>query len=357
MSPFIILSTIVILYLCSQPRLRRYIERDGVYLSRNWTSFVNAIFITLVTCSHGLILFQTSIRDYFPERVAAGVVAQFGQLMVTTFFFFSGYGIMYSLLNRGGYCNKLLFPRFFQLSLNFIIAVMAYFIIHCLLQQEIDFRDFLEGLHSFSSLGNPTWFVLMTLLTYILTYISFKLCGTKSPGTALSLLTGALIIAIYLISMIKPGHWVNTLLCFPAGMWYYQKGEQVENILKKTKLPGIIYALLLIYAGKQVYSSGIQPYHIYVQNAGSILFALGVTWLAGCFTWKRPSRILIWLGGSGLFAVYMFHLLPMRILTHLELNQGNPYFVWFCVIALTSAFVWAIGMLYTKINLLLFSKQ
>ena len=114
MSPCILLLFISLLYLCSKPRFRRYIERDGVYLSRSWTSFINAIFITLVVCSHGLILFQTTIRDYFPEKVTAAAVGQFGQLMVTTFFFFSGYGIMHSLLNRERYCNKLLFPRFFN---------------------------------------------------------------------------------------------------------------------------------------------------------------------------------------------------------------------------------------------------
>lgn len=112
MSPFIILTIIAILYLYSAPKFRFYIERDGYYLSRSWTSFVNALFITLVVCSHGLNLFQTSIREFLPEKCAAFAIGQFGQLMVTTFFFYSGYGIMYSLLNRGGVCAQVGFPAF-----------------------------------------------------------------------------------------------------------------------------------------------------------------------------------------------------------------------------------------------------
>ena len=102
MSPFIIFILVFLLYLCSKPRLRRYVERDDLYLSRKWTSFINALFITLVVCSHGLNLFHTSICEYLPEKCIAVAIAQFGRLMVTTFFFYSGYGIVYSLLNKGG---------------------------------------------------------------------------------------------------------------------------------------------------------------------------------------------------------------------------------------------------------------
>ena len=102
MSPFIFLIVIVVLYITSKPRIRRFVERDDVYLSREWTSFVNALFIALVVCSHGLNLFETNIREYLPEKCTAFSIGLFGQLMVTTFFFYSGYGIMLSLLNRGG---------------------------------------------------------------------------------------------------------------------------------------------------------------------------------------------------------------------------------------------------------------
>ena len=93
---------LAVLYIISKPRIRRFVERDGMYLSRNYTSFVNALFITLVVCSHGLNLFETNIREYFPEKYTAIGIGLFNQLMVTTFFFYSGYGIMLSLLNRGG---------------------------------------------------------------------------------------------------------------------------------------------------------------------------------------------------------------------------------------------------------------
>lgn len=356
MSPFIIFLFIFILYLCSKPRLRRYVERDGLYLSRKWTSFVNAFFITLVVCSHGLILFRTSICDYFPEKCVATAIAQFGQIMVTTFFFYSGYGIAYSLLNRERYYNKLIFPRFIQLSLYFVMAVLVYFIVHCILQKEIHIQDFLQGLHDFQTLGNPSWFILMTLLAYILTYICFKVFGTRHPATTIGVLTILLVIAMHFVNLIKPIHWINTMLCFPAGMLYYMKGEQFEKIIKKQKIPGIICAILLLVLGMLIYRSGISP-SLYVQNAGCIIFAVGVTWFAGSFTWQTPSRFLIWLGGSGLFTVYMYHLLPMRFLTKMELNLAPPYLVWLVVVATTGILATTASIAHNKINNHFFRKQ
>ena len=356
MSPFILLIVIVVLYIASKPRIRRFVARDGVYLSRDWTSFVNAFFITLVVCSHGLNLFETNIREYLPEKYTAFGVGLFEQLMVTTFFFYSGYGIMLSLLNKRGYERMLIYPRSISLSMNFILAVFVYFVVHCVLQGEIKWSDFLEGLHDYQFLGNPTWFILMTLLSYVLTYVCFILIrGKKHPYVFCISLTILLSVVIFLVSRIKPSHWVNTLLCLPAGMFYYLKGDSIEKLLKSTKIPILVYAILFIAIGWHVYHEGIRP-TIYTQNIAGIIFAIGTTWFLGSFEWRAPSRILIWLGGSGLFSVYMFHLLPMRVLTHLGCNTGNPYFVWFAVTIATAVLVLIADYSYKKLNALLFSK-
>lgn len=232
---------------------------------------------------------------------------------------------------------------------------MLYFLVHCILKQEIIIHDFLQGLHDFGALGNPTWFIIMTLITYILTFINFKLWGPNYPTTAVLGLTGLLIIAIHTIPPLKPTHWVNTILCFPAGMLFYLQGNKIERLLRKTKIPSIFYALLLISIGKIIYDSPFQPL-FYAQNLGGALFALGVTWFVGSFSWKSPSRFLVWLGGSGLFVIYMFHLLPMRIMTHMEINKENPYLVWFCVIIATTILAVSATLFYKKINNFLFSK-
>ena len=355
MSPFIILFILFFLYLSSKPKIRRYIERDGLYLSRTWTSFVNALFITLVVCSHGLILFKTNIRNFLPEKYTAYAISQFGQLIVTTFFFYSGFGIMSSILRKKEYHHKLLFPRFVQLSLYYVMAVLAYFVVYCLLQQKIHAAAFLHGLHNFQALGNPTWFIIMTLIIYLLTWFAFKIMGQKHPMGTIGLLTLMLLIVMPMVSLFKPIHWVNTLLCFPAGMLYYLKGAKIEQILKKTSIPSIVYAFILLGLGLFLHTSKL-PAVIYMQNVGGILFAVGVTWFAGSFIRNTPSRFLIWLGGSGLFAVYMFHLLPTRIMTHYELNDGNPYLVWLIFIVSTGIFATVANAAYNRINKLIFSR-
>lgn len=352
MSPSVILLFVFFLYFSSQPKFRRYIVRDGQYLSRDWTSLINAFFISLVVCSHGLLLFSSRICDFHVERWSALFVGQFGQLMVAPFFFFSGYGIMLSLSERIGYEKLLIFPRFVGLSLNYILTVVVYFAVHSFMQGAIVWRNLLGGLHSYEVLGNPTWFILMTLLIYVFTYVAYKIVREGNPIKFVFLLTFLLGLSIIFLGEVKPIHWLNTILCFPAGMFYYIEGEKIEKYLCISKIPSIVYALLLLLIGKMIYDADLYP-NVLTENIGSILFACGVTWVAGSFSWSFPSRFLIWLGGSGMFAVYMLHLLPIRIFMRNGWNDGFPYLVWFLVFICAGCLVFFAHRVYGKINIFL----
>lgn len=68
----------------------------------------------------------------------------------------------------------------------------------------------------------------------------------KQPHIFCISLTILLSAVIFLASNIKPSHWVNTLLCFPTGMFYYLKGKSIVEMLNATKIPSLIYAFLFI---------------------------------------------------------------------------------------------------------------
>ena len=72
----------------------------GDDLSRNVTSAINGLFISIVFLSH--------LRSYIPEASFAAtdgtallVMTFLGQLIVATFLFFSGFGAMQSIKKRG----------------------------------------------------------------------------------------------------------------------------------------------------------------------------------------------------------------------------------------------------------------
>ena len=70
------------------------------YLNKKNTTIVNGLFIVIVFFSHfrQYITVSTSTDIYFYK-----VIDWIGQLMVTTFFFFSGYGIYESIKNKKDY--------------------------------------------------------------------------------------------------------------------------------------------------------------------------------------------------------------------------------------------------------------
>lgn len=99
------------------------------------------------------------------------------------------------------------------------------------------------------------------------------------------------------------------------------------------------------------------PFNEYIDNLGGIVFALGITFTMGSFAWKKPSRILIWLGGSGLFFVYMFHMLPLRLLADSGIvSYHHPYMLWLYFIAATGILVPLAYYSYRKLNGVLFSR-
>lgn len=111
---------LLVCFFASGPSLHAQISPDN-WLSRERTSFVNGFFICLVFLSH------TVVYDVPYGETESWLVARVipGQLIVTSFFFFSGYGIMYSIRAKGqAYVRSILLSRFPKLLLMLDVAVV-----------------------------------------------------------------------------------------------------------------------------------------------------------------------------------------------------------------------------------------
>ena len=77
----------------------KFSEFNEEFLEHNMTTCINGVFILLVFMSH----FNSYVRytvssDIFYAKVLVGKI---GQLMVTTFLFYSGFGVMESIKAKG----------------------------------------------------------------------------------------------------------------------------------------------------------------------------------------------------------------------------------------------------------------
>lgn len=332
-----ILLVLIVFILAGLVSARAGVERDRepVYLSRHHTSMMNGVFIWLVFLRH--------FSQYHPA--VGGVDAWLlehdclGQLIVAPFFFFSGWGIMSSLQKKGKvYVRQLVQSRFLGLWVKFAIAVLLFALLQWCLGVVYPWQQVLISLIGWVSVGNSNWFVFMTLLLYLMVAVVFFTTPPQKPWLgigAMVLLVGGV---VYVFGMLKPSYWYNTLLCFPAGMMWLLLCKMSSD---KTLRRGWLASLVCVPAGWWLHMHGgdlVKELPLLsfwcgsmLDNAGAVLFALGVALLTGSISLAAPrlsvcGRVLAWCGGPALFYLYIYQRIPMLVGSHYELHTSMPEF-------------------------------
>lgn len=280
-------------FLSARPKFHLYIQSKEPWLSRERTSFVNGFFIILVFIRH-IQQYQLAISP-----LETGLIRELvpGQLIVTSFFFFSGYGLMHSIQSKGSsYVRSILLRRFPQLLLNFSIAVLLFVALQAALGRTYSLGHILLSLPGWEAVGNSNWFICITLLAYLFIYASFSASGVQRPHTAILLVALLLVLCAPFILLEKGTYWVDTFLCIPGGMLFAKSKGWMEETLPKLHVPTIFIGLLLCSAGYCMHMHtfkligwlglyGIAPL-LPVMMAGSVLFALGLTLTCSCISFR-----------------------------------------------------------------------
>lgn len=174
----LVLTLLSLTLLWGKPQFNRNLLPDGAILSHNRTNVINAFFIIIIVLRHihqRLVPFH-GVDEYYNIYFNGPA----GQGIVSTFFFFSGYGIMQSIMRKKEvYVRELMSKRFLRLYFN--TAVCCLF---CSLIYGLTYLSPGEAVDSFfkTMIGaGGYWFIIMTLAIYIATWIGFKLCGVSRP--------------------------------------------------------------------------------------------------------------------------------------------------------------------------------
>lgn len=326
---FILLA--VIFFSC-RPHIGATMLQDGEYVSHKRTTLINGFFIWMVFAGH---LGQYN-PDYLPcdEVLITYILNNLGQTVVATFFFFSGYGIMYSLRNKKGYAQTLINKRFISLLLHMTLAVLIYLGIQSWYGKGFDYVTILLSFTGWLSLGNSNWFIFITLAGYIITAVSYLLWHKKGE-TAIAVSTAFLFSVLIYFVQHRGGWWVNSCMCIPAGMLFFSKREKIEQLLARIKIPVWILGAVLVLLG-------VVTYHLYLpaffanwlRNISTVSFALGVCLFFSCIRLKRLPRFLCWSGGPALFTLYIFQRIPMIIGKNEGICSAYPQlFILLCFVA------------------------
>lgn len=309
--------------------VKLYLKENEIapYTSRDATESVKGIFIILVFFSHFnyYVALSGSLNSLYSY-----IINVFGQTMVTLFLFYSGYGVMESIKNKGeAYINTFPKKRILTTLINFDIAVLLFLVLALILGNEITPYQVIFSFIGWESLGNSNWYIFVILLLYLFTFISFKLFLKRSKFMAAlcTLILTLIYVAVFMIFKIKVNCWFDTALCYPLGMFFSLYKEKFEGILLRKRIIyflSLFISLFLFLFFMKFYTI---PFSDIIRN---LCFTLAVVILTARVSFKNKALIFC---GRHLFEIYILQRLPMIIFAHLGLNRYPEIFFIICIIS------------------------
>lgn len=280
------------------------------FLSKDCTNAIKGIFILLVFLGHALQYVDGSGYSYgiIGDRLALGFRKGLGQLVVTMFLFYSGYGVVESIKKKGeSYVKSIPKRRILTTLLNFDVAVLFFLALSLLLSIPITIKQFGLSLIAWGGLGNSNWYIFSILVCYTIAYLSFKLFGYSHKSVITMAVT--LILTSIILSFLKESWWYNTMWTFGlGGVFSYWKSECI-TFLRKHYIIFLFSTLIAVFA---IHKLPFE-YHGIMYNIKSCLFALFII----CVTMKLKisNSVLLWCG-INLFPLYIYERLPMIFIEH-----------------------------------------
>ena len=299
-------------------------------LSKETTNAINGIFVGIILFSH----FNSYLTFTNPtDLIYLKIIRKIGQLMVTTFFFYSGYGILESIKNKKDYMKHFFKNRILKLFIIFGFAVVLWIIYDLLTHADYTVKDYIVAFTGLKSIGNSSWFIFATFWLYIFTLIGFNVFKKKEDILKGILLTtiGSLLYISYMKYHFD-GYWYNTVLCFNLGMFIsYYKEKIIAHFKDNTVYSLTFLALLFILWFCFQSMNYLLQFLVYSTTFSFVVFLCSYKINVG-------NRMLKYLGDNT-FNIYIMQRMSYISLQKLGLLDYNIYLYFAASIVLTIVIV------------------
>lgn len=318
---FLLLLIIITLYKCKF----NFKNFNKDYLSIEKTKCINGFFVIIIFLSHVKKYF--TLEDIWYNSYYLKINTFIGQLMVTTFLFFSGFGIMESIRNKKEkYVNSIPKKRILNTFINFDFAVLLFLLCNLFIGKKYNLSRLFLSFMGWSSIGNSSWYIFAILILYAITWICFKVFDKNN----LKGIIGTTILSLFFISFLKlfkEPYWYNTILCYPAGMLFSHYKNKIENLICENNKTYLFISAICITTFILLYKFSTS---LLIYELLAILFVVLILLLCMKFSFK--NKILNYLGNN-VFWIYMLQRIPMMLLRFYKVHKYNQFlFVIICFI-------------------------
>lgn len=209
------------------------------FLSLSTSKSLLGVFAVLIVLHHLAQLMGNLQMDPGPLAYLEYV----GVCFVGMFFFFSGYGLMYSKNNRDDYFDGFLRKRLSSILVPFYFCILIFVAFSLLMQMPMQPMEIVAYLSGWWLLNTQMWYVVEIAFLYVAFYVIFRLVKNETAG----LWVMGLFITVMVVASILIGHgpecesdkwlqgewWFNTTYMFLIGMIVAKHEEKVIAFAKK----------------------------------------------------------------------------------------------------------------------------
>lgn len=200
----------------------------------------------------------------------------YGILAVAFFFFCSGFGLIRRWMTDNDYIKGFMKRRIFTVLVPFFICNYIYLtdalLSNIMKGDHFGFGELICSFFGIFLLNSQMWFAVEIMILYVAFRIVFA--RVTKPFTGILIMT--LIVLVMMTIGFFSGHsdspimsywfkgewWYNTILMFPAGMFYAYYEERINKIIRKAFVPVVIIALAL-FAGADYIHRKLLDFNVY----------------------------------------------------------------------------------------------
>ena len=141
---------------------------NSPFFSKNTSLVLKGIASMFIMMSHIIVDCPFWVKKLFP-----------GNLWVSVFFFYSAYGLIFSVKNKSHYINRFLSRKFFQIYLPFFVAESSYTLLLLFKGNQMSFVDVVLGCLGLKLSNGSLWYVIEIIVIYLLFYIWVRFLHLK----------------------------------------------------------------------------------------------------------------------------------------------------------------------------------
>ena len=263
----------------------------------------------------GHIGINTAYPVLFPFRKA-------GFLWVGLFFFLSGYGLMYSHLNKPDYVKKAFLKRIIAVIVpTYLVYLIFQVIIWTILKTPAGYWTNIINRFVIYFVQDTNWFIPEILVFYVLFFILFRLFNSKIANVVLWIITIGFIIFAFIRRDIFSNPWYGSSLCFPLGITYALYEDKMQEFINNKSIHKLfIMAFIIVVCTVMFFVLGNDNVvgNLVARNIASMSFCFVALIVASLVNLDNAVMKIL---GEISFEIFLVHLQLLKILSSIEIGR------------------------------------